>query len=125
MSDAGIRGQGSFLLQFFKILRDFALAQLLSSIVAIPFFKLSKLERLRNLSTSLMFNLIPMFFGELIDRIINNDKPDLLHLAIFRFDWFDLLVFIINFIGSCIGFYYAYRNQKRRLDSPQNEKNQA
>lgn len=123
MGDAGVIGRNNFLFNFFRSIRTQALAQLLSSIIAIPFFKSSNSRRLRSLSLLLMFHLLPMFIAELTDRIVNYDKPDLLHLAITQFGWLDLFTFTFVFIGSFIGSYALHRTEKARLASPQNEKN--
>lgn len=122
MGDAGVIGRSDFLFNFFRSIRTQALAQLLCSIIAIPFFKSSNSKRLRASSLLLMFHLLPMFIAELIDRIINFDKPDLLHLAITHFGWFDLFLFTFVFIGSFIGSYALHRTEEARLASRQNEK---
>lgn len=123
MAELGIKEQGVFFF-IFKALKNATLAQSLAFILATAFVKFSKQERLRTASAILMINLLPMFMVEFIDRIINNDKPDMLLLALFSFDWADLYFFTGSFIGYSLGQYMTYRKEKGRVASQQNEKQQ-
>lgn len=116
---------GTFLLNYFKTARTIILAQQLSLIIAMLFSKSSRAFKLRRLSIILSFPLLPIVIVELFDRIIHNDKADVLHLAILYFDWVDLFVFTVVFVGSSIGAFIVYgRNEKAKRASEENEKEQ-
>lgn len=120
MGELGVREQG-VLFFIFKALKNSTLAQLLVFfITAMAFVKFSKKERLTIGSSLLMINILPMVIVELIDRIINNDKPDLLLPALSSFGLSDFYFFISSFIIYSLGQYLIYEKKRVRLASQQN-----